>query len=514
MRYLSLLLILFGLPTLVMARTPQLDRLDRAAQVRVSLVETTAQFNQAKHEPLRFAIGAKLMADVAAGSWDEPEPGLARWRLRVASSGARSLSFELHDLQLPAGAELWIYDSQGNDVQGPIVAPVPNPLWTPLVRGDEAVVEATMPVAVRDAFSITVAQAFHAYRELSARSMPYDAVSDTGNGASGSCNVDVACGEGDSWHPQIRSSVMLTVGGTTLCSGTLVNNARQDDRPLLLTAHHCGVSDANVGSTIAYFNVQRSACGSGSYGSLTQNIRGKTLLTYARAGSGSDFSLLELASVPPSSFNVYYSGIDISGGVPTSGVGVHHPAGDDKKLSRYSSPASSASKVCIGSNCGLLSTSGFQINAWAVVWSRGVTEGGSSGSALWNQNGELVGTLSGGISQCTSGSSSNGGTDYYARLDSAWTQQGGGLLTPASLKDVLDPDDSGCARFSGKNPGSASALNCKSTPTSGDSGGGTTTPPVPESLSGEGGGGSAGLLFVPVLLLAGWSRRRRARLLS
>lgn len=501
MRHLPYLFIFFGLPALAAARPPQFDHLDRAAQFRLSLSEIKTRITQAKHEPLRFAVDAAVMANAASGSWDVPEPGIARWRLRVASSGARSLSFELRQLQIPADAELWIYDRDGNDIQGPITTSTSGSLWTPLVRGEEAVIEVTMPSSGREQFAILVAEAFHAYRDVSPRSFGYDAGSDTGNGASGSCNVDVACSIGNSWKPQIRSTVMLTISGTTLCSGTLVNNARQDDRALILTANHCGVTAANVESTIAYFNVQRSACGTGSFGSVTQNIRGKTLLANSRTGTETDFALFELASKPPTSFKAYYSGFDISGAVPTSGVGIHHPSGDDKKISRYSTPAAAESKVCIGTRCGPLLTTGFEINAWAVVWSHGTTEGGSSGSGLWNQDGALVGSLSGGNGQCTSTTTNNGGADFYARLDTAWTQAGA-TTSGASLKSVLDPQDSGCTRFSGKEPGPATALRCLPGATSvqgADSSG-------PDD---SGGGGSAGALM-PALLLLGWRKRRQA----
>jgi len=507
MRYLPCLLVLLGLPTLASARPPQFDRLDRAAQFRLSLIEIKSRISQAKHEALRFAVDAPVMADTASGSWDEPESGIARWRLRVASSGARSLSFELRHLQLPADAELWIYDRDGHDVQGPITTSTTGSLWTPLVRGEEAVIEATMPASAREQFSVLVAEAFHAYRELSPRSFSYDAGTDTGNDASGICNVDVACSTGDAWRPQIRSTVLLTIGGTTLCSGTLINNALQDDRALILTANHCGVTDANIGSTIAYFNVERSSCDSGSFGSVTQNIRGKSLLSSTRANTDTDFALFELVNKPPSSYKVYYSGFDIGGAVPTSGVGIHHPSGDDKKISRYTTPATAEPEVCIGTRCGPLLSTGFEISAWAVVWSRGTTEGGSSGSGLWNQNGALIGTLSGGTGQCTSATTNNGEADYYARLDVAWTQSGSNAFG-TSLKAILDPQNSGCTSFTGKEPGTASALNCLSGT------GSSTTPTQQTNSSGStdasdsGGGGGSAAFLLPVLLLIGRGRKK------
>lgn len=490
----TLAAVLLACPVWVGA-APTRDDFDRAPLHTLSPTLVKAQIGARKDEPLRFAVETPVMAEADDGAWDEPEPGLSRWRLRVRSEQAQSLSFRIDELQLPAGASLWLYDRDAHDLQGPLAIPAQLPLWTPLVRGSETMLEVRMPTADRAQFAIRVAQAFHGYRSLGARSFAYDPVSDSGNGASGACNIDVVCPAGDGWRDQIRSTVLLTIGGSSLCSGTLVNNSRQDDRALVLTANHCGITDANVGSTIAYFNVQRSACGSGSFGSVSQNLGGRSLLTRAAAGTDTDFALIELASKPPQAFNVHYAGLDPAGAVPTSGVGIHHPAADDKKISRYTSPASAESNVCIGSSCGLLPRTGFQIDAWAVVWSSGTTEGGSSGSALWNQSRLLVGTLSGGSSQCTSASSNNGGVDYYARLDTAWTLPGAG--GKPSLKAVLDPVDSGCSQISGKNRGTASALNCRS---------GGTPPPV-DTGGGGGGGGSPGALVLLGVLLA--IRRRQ-----
>ena len=75
---------------------------------------------------------------------------------------------------------------------------------------------------------------------------------------------------------------------------------------------------------------------------------------------------------------------------------MHHPSGDIKKISTYSSN---------------LNTSGWNGNGvqshWRVYWTsnsngHGVTEGGSSGSPIFRANGRIMGTLTGGGSYCNS----------------------------------------------------------------------------------------------------------------
>ena len=507
------------LPASAIARPSPADSLGQVPQLRLSAVSAKAQIEKVKDQPLRFAVGADPGAGLGAGAWDEPSEGISRWRLRVQSAGALSLSFRFTGVRLPEGAELWVYGVVSGDVQGPLgsVGPVKSPsppalrdplphagegtagsswaladaeIWSPLVRGDEALVEVVLPTARKAELALRVQRVFHGYRDispgLSARSLPNDG--DTGTGASGACNIDVACSAGNDWQNESRSVVLLQIGGDTLCTGTLVNNTSQDERALVLTAKHCGINTSAIArSTVAYFNVQRSGCASGTVGRVDQNIMGQTLLASSATSSNTDYTLFELASTPPTAFNVYYAGWDAGGSVPTSGVAIHHPSGDDKKISVFNSSASTQTP-CLGCTAG----GGFSVEAWAVIWSRGTTEGGSSGSALWNSQHRLVGALSGGGAQC-SGAGNNGGTDFFGRLDTAWSKtsaEGG------SLKASLDSGNKGCLSINGRNAGSSVALDCST----------AVTPPD------EGGGGGGALdWWVVVGLLAGIGGRGLSR---
>ncbi|WP_028006805.1 trypsin-like serine peptidase [Solimonas flava] len=495
MRLMILALLSLLLPAAAWAYTPDVSDLSAVPRVQLDASTLKAAVAQAKGQPLKFAVGSALSATTATGAWDEPESGIARWRLRIASSGAKSLSLQLEDLRLPADAALYFYTAGGDDVQGPYRATDGSRLVTPIARSDEAVLEVRMPSGEKSAFGLRVARAFHAYRELSAKSFA------STNGTSGACEKDVACSTGDNYRDQIRSTVLLTIvsgGDTYLCSGSLINNAARDDRALVLTAHHCEITAANVTQSIAYFNVERANCNGLLYGSVTQNIHGKTLLADAGGSTVTDYSLFELNSVPPTSYDVYYAGWEVSGTAPTSGAVIHHPSGDDKKISLYTQAATAQSNICIGtaSNC----SDGFRVDSWEVYWATGTTEGGSSGSGLLNQNKRIVGTLSGGAGAC-SGTANNGDPDYFARLDRAWTATS---TTGTTLKTVLAAS-SGCTSLDGKNPGTASAIDCNGTTTGGSTTGGTTG----SDSGGGGGGGALGLLLTPLAFAALWRRRPR-----
>ena len=77
-------------------------------------------------------------------------------------------------------------------------------------------------------------------------------------------------------------------------------------------------------------------------------------------------------------------------------------------------------------------------SAWQVTWSAnvsgyGVTEGGSSGSPLFNQNGLQVGTLSGGSSMCNDPTAS----DFYGKFSYHW--ESNGATSDKQLRPWLDP---------------------------------------------------------------------------
>jgi len=387
-----------------------------------------------KSQPLQYAVHAALPLGLDDGLWDEPEPGIARWRSRVASPGAQGLSLSLRNLNLPEGTELWLYDDAGRLVQGPYAQIDGGPLqqlWTALVPGDAAVLELRTPTATRDEVRLDIDRLSHAFIDLSKADALIQA-------KSGSCNVDTVCSDGNNWRDQIRSVALVAIDGIAICSGELLNNQRQDRDPLFITAHHCGISSLAVAtSVVLYWNYQTTICGGAPNGSLAQSQSGATLL----AGNvGSDFTLLRLNRRPSTSYQVFYSGWDADDAAPRSGVAVHHPEGDEKRISTYSAPANRQS-ICI--ETGLLNCVR-QVDAWRVNWTRGSTAGGSSGGGLWNQSGRLVGTLSGGNASC----SNLNGDDYFARFAGGYTAS---AAPSGQLKAWLDPDNVGITAIDGIN---------------------------------------------------------------
>ena len=152
-----------------------------------------------------------------------------------------------------------------------------------------------------------------------------------------------------------------------------------------------------------------------------------------RANSaGTDFSLLELNARPTG--NIYYAGWDRRSITPTGGVGIHHPSGDLKKMCLDNDPLTPSS-------FGGAST--WEVGEWEI----GVTEGGSSGSPLFNQNKLIIGQLYGGFAACA-GTVDNNREDHYGRLDISWN----GSSASTRLRDWLDPTGSNTLVLQGYDP--------------------------------------------------------------
>lgn len=502
MRHLRILLAVAVLPASAHALTPDLAGLDELPLHVVPEAVTAKALSTVDSRkgrgPAIFAVTADLPVPLAGGAWDRLDQQTDRWRTRVYSAGALSLLMEFGEFRLPPGAELWIYDVDGKVVQGPYDASNHSPegsLWTAMVPGETAVIELRTPHASRDQVRLGLARLGHGFKNT--RDL----------GESGACNINTVCPLGDNWRDEIRATVKLQIpagGFVGVCSGTLINNLAQDNKPYILTADHCGVGESGspASGVVVYWNFQNTSCSGADNARDSQNQTGTILRADDEA---TDMTLLELSSLPSASYNVYYAGWDSSGAGGTSGVSIHHPSGDAKKISEFTTALQRDTVQIEGAGSP-------QIPAWRVSqWQQGTTEQGSSGSGLWNQERLIVGTLSGGSALCV-GSSDNNQPDFYARLDAQWQAR---ASLSGQLKVWLDPNNTGLRKVAGKNPGSATA-----TPLPTGTPGPTPTPtaaptstPVPTADPGDDDGGGGGAWSWLTLLLGGaaLAARRRQR---
>lgn len=375
-----------------------------------------------------------------SGIWEVLSNGDKVWRLNLKCEGALSVNLIFHDFFIPEGASLYIYNEDRTMYDGgysSINNNVNNMLGTQLVKGESVIVEYYEPSEAQNEGRLILGTVVHGYKDIN-NWYPQKV------NESGACNMDVICSDGDPWRDEIRSEARILNGGG-LCTGTLVNNTAQDETPYFLTANHCG--PASMGSAVFRFNYDSPICGSQSTANSTTPSSNNTIngCSHRASKADSDFGLVELNSIPPASYNVYYAGWDNSSTAPQSAVGIHHPSGDVKKISFDDDPLTSAQGLSSVSN------SEWRIEAWER---NTTTEGGSSGSGLWNQNHHIVGQLHGGTANC-----SNSVDDYYGKFDMSWDGNGSGS-SAERLHDWLDPQNTGVTTLDGFDPNAASlALN-------------------------------------------------------
>lgn len=394
------------------------------------------------------------------GRWTTDLDGNKVWQFRFRTANAKAVGIIFSNFYLPQGAMYYIYSADRSYFEGPFDASENHPSGiyrTPEVFGDEAIFEYFQPNTVIGTPSLEIRAFIHFYRFI--HDYRDDRASNEDRGGSDPCEIDVNCPEGADWVDQRQSVVRLSLvagNGVGLCSGALVNNTSYNCTNYILTAMHCTI-DSNASDLLAStvrFNYQRSSCGSGSAPQAQQKV-GIILRADSNdngGSSGSDFALVEMDDAIPASWNPYYSGWYAGTDVPTPNGnghrvwGIHHPSGDVKKISTGGSVASA--------------TWGASNHHWRVNWVEtqtdwGVTEGGSSGSPIYNKDKRIIGTLTGGGSFCTSPNS----PDYYGKMDRHWT----GNPNPANedLVDWLDAAGTGLITLNGAYPDASANNPCQ-----------------------------------------------------
>ncbi len=366
------------------------------------------------------------------------------WKTTIRSKHAYKIALKFKSIALPQNSKLFLYDS--NNL---------SEIWNYETKSEPLILKSVITRSFQNE-SITleyngpITDTFPVF-ELEGTVHFYKDRAGPGFGKSTPCEVNVACPEGIDWCNENQSVVRIFIQSGhsySYCSGSVVNNTAQDKTPYVLTAEHCGTmaSDQDLNYWRFDFDYQSDHCISPSSEAEihSQSIIGCQNIAWARrsGNTGSDFRLVKLKDTIPNEWNIYYSGWDatdyqtISGG----GVSIHHPYGDIKKISTYSAPL-------LGCDAN-----GQQTNQlyWETHWietesGHGITEGGSSGSPIFNSQGYLVGTLATGSSYCD-GTNENS-PDFYGKFSKHWTSNG--TLNNEQLKPWLDPLQTGTLKLDG-----------------------------------------------------------------
>lgn len=367
----------------------------------------------------------KIMAD-----------GSKLYQYMIKSDGALGMRIGFTDITASSRGKIWIYNQDKTEFVGPyLLEDIANKKQTlsSIVHGSQMIISYLEPATSSSSFQIR--RVDHFFRGLK---------SGAGFRTSQSCMINVACVEGNPYNSELMATCRILVtgnAGSGWCTGTLMNNTSENADPLILTANHCS-KDSDFGDLNDWefhFFYHSTTCSTPFSEPEYYKFTGCTALSYSGQDYGngsSDFLMLRLKSALPDlrSRGVDFTlmGWDRSNTAPTNGVSIHHPDGDIKKISTFSSNA-----WITGYNNPNLNTH------LGLIWSatgpgrHSSTQGGSSGSGLLNQNKLLVGSLTGGASSCNDLSE----PDFYGRLALHWNAYGN--ANNLRVDRYLDPNNTG-----------------------------------------------------------------------
>jgi len=310
------------------------------------------------------------------------QKGNRLWTMAIRSPEAFGIRLHFSNFEVGEGSVI-IY-SQGESgliSHGPYTGKGPNgtgEFWTASLPGSTAFIE----VSGTDAPKLQVSEILHFDKHPAG-------VSEREEKKTGSlplpCQLDAMCFGSSSVHPFARDAVgqmnFVDGGMGYVCTGTILNDLDNETFvPYFITAFHC-ISTQSVTNTLEVVWLwQRSSCGGTlpSYFSLPRSNGGTLLATNPTTG-GNDMSFIRL--------NGEVLGGTLAGwtaaALPSSFAGIHHPGGDWKRGTIMHA------ELIVG--CSSLPTSQYHY----CEQDSGITEGGSSGSGIFDSGGRLMGQLFG-----------------------------------------------------------------------------------------------------------------------
>ena len=383
-----------------------------------------------------------------AGEWLVLPDGVKIWRLTVQAPEAIAIMLYYDRFFIPDGGKLFIYNANLTHLLGAYTSntnPNAQKFATEFAAGDEIILEYNEPPSpgARKP-DIRISGIGYGYNYLEVY-QPQGVADRIGNIFNQNCQVNINCPEGNNWQDHkkgVAKSVAPAGNSGYMCSGTVINNTAQDLTPYYLSAHHCFDDSAiSFDQIVFYFHYESEGCETTTPAN-SRTIVGAQMLVDLPINGSSDGALLKLNSNIPLDYGVYYNGWDRRNTPATSGVGIHHPKGDIKKISTFTATASSSQWSS--------SDKGAADAHWQVSFAKtqsgySQTEGGSSGSPLFNQAGLVVGTLTGGTaSNCTRGSN-----NWYGKLWYHWNNANAVVGSTQTMKDYLDPLNTGAETLNG-----------------------------------------------------------------
>jgi hypothetical protein len=425
-----------------------------AAGVDSVAVNLDPLIDSAAHDHNRFAVNIPhAISSSAHGRWTRAG-STSTWTYDVQIPTAVSLSFHASHLALPPSAVLKVtagssratYRAQDISRGG---------LWSRPLIGDTLEIAVSVNTTEANRLELQIDSLQAGYRGLGggvADHPHYRRILASQTATTAACTQNYSCNATSANQGPAQATVAVLVGNQYQCTGTLLNNTRGDGTPYVLTARHCetgklGGGDPNAAESVVIYWDAVTACGQSLqsiyYGATTQS--GAVTVVEQQ-----DAWLIKL-DAPPVANDAFYAGWDASGGLFSGGYSIHHSLGNDKQYVSWYGQALLQHIPAATLQVGYNST------FWGVVNQLGDVGAGSSGSALFDPNNNVVGSSTlanlvdgvGSAGACpvtplTAPTASNVAAQYTA-LSAVWTSTADTTSTTGgvTLQSVLDPDNTG-----------------------------------------------------------------------
>lgn len=371
--------------------------------------------------------------------------------LKIRSENAYSVQALFSKFNVPTGAKFFLYNGDGmilgsfSSKNIVVSKESENVFVTQPLKGNEIYLELDLENESDLAnVDIQINTIMHGFSNLYASDGPFsptDATTYT------SCNKNVSCVDGslldgNNYNSTINKGNIKSVGlivntnalyGFT-CSGTLINNTKQDGTPYFLTAEHCvrGTPQQPIflNESVVIFNHETKSCngdgntiGGNISSPSTNSIGGMQVLTSIGitkypdgtfSGLSQDFALMKLNTTAEvlKKYKVCYSGwstVQFPNNIGFSFT-AHHPSGVVKKISitnqSYITPTNFSATYDFSNieRANVYFSKSFSTNLsqgyfLATEFGNGFPYHGSSGASLFTRDGFILGTLSSGPEQ-------------------------------------------------------------------------------------------------------------------
>jgi len=373
------------------------------------------------------------------------------WTAAAESKTATALRIHFSDFNLPANAELYVYNMDG-EAFGPYTGRGPGnegDFWSHTVSGPIAYIQLhhRSPATPADlkAVNFKITGVGHLGEKFL---IPFyqhqksvEGVAQTREHCNDNepCVEDASCYSGTAVNEAKNAAAyMQWISGAWIymCSGGLIADTDAGTQiPYFLTANHCISKAKDAKALECYFQYWTASCHGACYDpvGVCPRTLGADIIDSSRDG---DHTLMQLWENPPAgSVFLGWTNQPVATADGTQLFRISHPSGSPQAYSEHT--VDSQYIECSGLPVGEFIYSHDEV---------GATEGGSSGSPVMNMNGQIVGQLYGAcgytleVCDAEQNRTVDGAFAFYYSSVAPWLDAGGGPVGDTMHISAIDLD--------------------------------------------------------------------------